>query len=77
MKETWSQIETAAVVNVFAEDRNVERIRAYQNVKHPEYLIINITDTGGSVFGKLSDLGLSCTIFGDGMRIEIWVSKRK
>lgn len=62
-------------MNVFAEDRNVARIRAYQNVNHPEFLIINIPDIGGSVFGKLSDLGLCCTIFGDGMRIEIWVSK--
>lgn len=62
-------------MNVFAETGNLERIRAYQNVKHPEFLIINMTDTGGSVFGKLTDMGLSCTIFGNGMRIEIWVSK--
>lgn len=75
MQRTWSQIETQAVINKLAETRNVDYIRCYQNIRQPQFLVVNLTDTGGYELGKLSEMGLSVCVFGDGKRVELWISK--
>lgn len=75
MQTTWSQIETQAVINKLSETRNVDCIRCYQNIRQPHFLVVNLTDTGGYEIGKLAEMGLCVCIFGDGMRVELWISK--
>lgn len=75
MKQTWSQIETRAILDKLVDHYPEGSIRMYQSRMHPEHLIINLSDIGSYEIGILTRMGLSVTIFPDAMRLELWVNK--
>lgn len=76
MERTFSQIECAAILHKLEEIHNVNYIRMWQNIEHPNYLIVSLLDVSTSDIMKLEDMGLFATIFGAGMSVELWLSKR-
>lgn len=75
MKQTWSQIETRAILDKLEGHYPDGSIRMYQRLNLPEYLIINLSDISSPEIGMLTSLGTSVTIFPEAMRLELWVRK--
>lgn len=75
MERTFSQIECAAIQHKLEEIHSVNSIRMWQNIGHPNYLIVSLGDVSTRDIMKLEDMGLIATIFGAGMRVELWLSK--
>lgn len=75
MKETWSQIESQWVMDKLSETCNNWNVIAYQKIKYPEYLIVLMPSTSSYEIGKLSEKNMCATIFGNGARVELWISK--
>lgn len=75
MKETFNEIECAAIQQKLMETHSEKTINMWQLIGHPNYLIVSLLDISTLDLMKLREMGLLAHVFGGCYNVEIWISK--